>query len=553
MRNLQLTVFLILTMSESHAAILQICPDTSPQAKVQSIVQGDDGSPRRIILSQHLLPSCRGIELPVAEQEVLDLFPVSSLTAPGTNRDDLLLHAIGKVGEFRISSAERSADIGVVGRSAMPTGRNLLPLFRLRSYGTEERATFSKEGNTLTLHCEAGSRPAGLILSAPWFMTRARSRLHWKASGDGTFSMAMADAALVKRESGFVLDTLVSGEGQPALPANAIDAATWQHFTLTCPLAGGRLHLTDLRIVPHEEKPPGRAAWVWRADAWRDTPLDIIRHATAHHIDTLFVSVPLAHGAVAEPKALASFIRAAGKAGIVVWTVDGDPHMVLAQQPNAALARVRAYASYNRNTSPDSRLKGFQFDVEHYLLPGYAGAQTRLDELYAVLITALSTVAEPLPLDLVVPFWWSDKPHLMAAVAKAATSVTVMDYRTDPSQILGFAEPFLDWGVTHGKRIRIALEAGPVAAERQRRYRRAKEGELWEVDVAGHRALVLLRSARANPNGPAYARLYERIIDGGATTFHGKEGLLLETLPTIERHFSAWNSFGGVALHEFRD
>lgn len=553
MRLLQLAVLLILMMSNSHAAVLQICPDAGHQATVQAIVQGDDGLPRRVALAPHLLPACRGLALPVAADDVLDLFPVATGSVSGTDQDDLLLHAPGAAGQFRIGSVERSPRIGVAARSAMPTGRNLLASLQVRSYGIEERASFSREGDTLLLRCDAGRHPAGLILSAPWFMTRARTGLNWKASGDGAFSLAMADAALAKHESGVVLGTLASGEGQLALPADAIDAATWQHFTLACPLAGGRLHLTDLTILPRQDEPPGRAAWVWRADAWRHAPQDVLQHAAANGIDTLFVSVPVARGAVAEPKGLASFIRAAGKAGVGVWTVDGDPHMVLAQQQNAALARVRAYAAYNRDAAPESRLKGVQFDVEHYLLPGYAGAQSGLDERYAALAAALSNAAGSLPLDLVVPFWWSGNPHLMAALAASATSVTVMDYRTDPEQIVAFAAPFLDWGVTHGKRIRIALEAGPVPAERQRRYRRATEGELWEVEVAGHRVLVLLRSARTNPHGPAYARLYERIIDGGATTFQGKEGLLREILPAIERRFSSWESFGGAALHELHD
>jgi len=38
-----------------------------------------------------------------------------------------------------------------------------------------------------------------------------------------------------------------------------------------------------------------------------------------------------------------------------------------------------------------------------------------------------------------------------------ADGLAVMEYRTDPGQIHGFAAPFLDWSARHGKRVHIAL------------------------------------------------------------------------------------------------
>jgi hypothetical protein len=62
----------------------------------------------------------------------------------------------------------------------------------------------------------------------------------------------------------------------------------------------------------------------------------------------------------------------------------------------------------------------------------------------------------------------------------------------------------------------------------------------------------MLRAPQANPAGPAYSMMYERVLDGSATTFHGREQDLMALLPSLERDFSAWESFAGIALHELR-
>jgi hypothetical protein len=168
---------------------------------------------------------------------------------------------------------------------------------------------------------------------------------------------------------------------------------------------------------------------------------------------------------------------------------------------------------------------------------------------------ALHAAAAGMPLEFVVPFWWWDKRELLDGLAAAAEGLAVMDYRTDPDQIVRFALPFLDWGTRHGKRVRIALEAGRVAPELQRRYVRAEPGaagSLLLAQAGATQALVLLRQPVQAASAPLYRLSGERTLDGSATSFHGRREDLRALLPALEREFSAWPGFAGIALHGWR-
>ena len=206
---------------------------------------------------------------------------------------------------------------------------------------------------------------------------------------------------------------------------------------------------------------------------------------------------------------------------------------------------------------PGARLKGVQFDVEPYLLAGYEMAPGAWDQRYVELLTALHE-ADPdiaqgiLALDMVVPFWWSGKPSLLDAMAPWVSGLVVMDYRTDASEIYRFSVPFLDWGERHGKTVRIALEAGPIAPETRYRYEQAPEGELWQVQLKEHHFLLMLRSARPNPHGSAFRLANSYDVSGRATIFYADTARLWRQLPELETIFSAWPGFAGMALHELR-
>jgi hypothetical protein len=64
--------------------------------------------------------------------------------------------------------------------------------------------------------------------------------------------------------------------------------------------------------------------------------------------------------------------------------------------------------------------------------------------------------------------------------------------------------------------------------------------------------LVLLRQPVKGAAGALYRLSGERTLDGAATSFHSDRARLRTLLPSLERDFSAWSSFGGVVLHGWR-
>lgn len=553
---------LLLTIAPAHAASLYLCPAervpaglTAPGAGITTA----DGVRLRALVAPGPLPGCRALALNVAVDQVQAVYPLPRDAVP---EQTILLQGVDKDGRFDISEHTLVAGRpGPEAPSPMPFGTNLLAAMSVRSFGVEERVRASLDDGRLRLACKPGTRPAGVLLQGPWYVPRADAALQARlsGSGSGSFAWQAADARLAAREGALDMGVLSAGStaasARLALPP-ALDRASWRQFTLLCPNEEASLALDALTLEPAAAaRPAPRSTWAWSRSEWRERGDALLDWAAAQGLGEVFVTIPLLDGRVAEPEALAAFVRRARARGIAVSAVEGDPHMVLPESHAPTAARARAYAGYNADAAPDARLAGIQFDVEPYLLPAHVLPPGQRDRRYLELAAALRQAAGTTPLEFVVPFWWDDKRELLRELARHADGLAVMDYRTDPGQIYRFAVPFLDWGVEHGKRVRIALEAGPIGAEVQRRYRRVEAGapgQLLLVELDGHRVLVLLSSPAAHPQAQAFALSGSRDIDGSATTFHADKAALMRLLPQLERTFGAWNSFNGIALHELR-
>ncbi|QNA89662.1 hypothetical protein G4G28_16460 [Massilia sp. Dwa41.01b] len=66
------------------------------------------------------------------------------------------------------------------------------------------------------------------------------------------------------------------------------------------------------------------------------------------------------------------------------------------------------------------------------------------------------------------------------------------------------------------------------------------------------RALLVLRAPVKEVTLPRYRLSGERTLDGSATSFYGQRDALRKLLPGLERDFSAWPGFAGIALHGWR-
>lgn len=556
-----LFVLLCLCLGHAHAAWLHVCPASNAAgAVVEARTFTPEGAPARVIVSdQAAIAGCRSSSLPVPASEVAAMRIMTAALAAQLGAAPILQVPVDgdplQIGEI-IGSAPSAQRID----APMPFDQNLLPDLKATAYGIEERARVSIENGRLRLECNAGSRPAGIVLQGPWYLPRADLRLQVDAIVVGTFELAVADATRTTQQAPLAIGRLPPGVADRRtslpIPAQGLDRRQWRSWSIACPLAGASLQATALRLLAQSTAAKAgasrRSTWIWNPTQWQQSPDQVFATAKALRIDTLFITIPLAAGVVADGARLASFTSRAAAQGIAVWAVDGDPHMIEPAQRSATLARAGAYAAYNRTAVGDARLKGMQFDVEPYLLPGYELAPALLDRQYVDLVQALKQVAADMPLEMVVPFWWNTKPEMLDAIAPSVSGLTVMDYRTDQNEIVNFGIPFMDWSAQHGKQVRIALEAGPIGAELQRRYHLAPTGPLWRLQAGGLDILLLLKQARANTAGTAFALTGTSVVTGAATTFHGDTARLQAMLPALDAVFSAWPGYSGIALHEFK-
>jgi hypothetical protein len=529
-----------------HAAWLHECP-----------VRADGGAPRYLVNEQARMPGCASVALaPGARVETI--YPLGPQDQPAAT---IILLGEMDQGRFAVSEHELpQTQTAPAAPGPMPLHTDLLPRMQARSFGVEERVQAGLQDGRLRMTCRPGSRPAGVILSGPWYLPRARVALAVRQAGDAGFAWQAADRQRAARDDALDMAVLPAAAGQQgtrlALPPG-LERGAWRHFTILCPSGGGSLALDSLSLEPAgPPKTAPRSTWAWRPGDWIDNGPALVAWAAGQGIQDLFITVPLKDGAaVRAPELLAAFVRQAGARGLRVHSVDGDPRMVLAEELPAAVRRARAYAAYNQAAAPDARLAGMQFDVEPYLLPEATLAAAERDARYLAMAQALKAAAGPLRLEFVVPFWWGGKGALLDRLAAAADSLAVMDYRTDPGQVYDAAVPFLDWAAVHGKQVRIALEAGPIAPRTQRRYVRAAAGEpgdLQVLEIGGRRVLALLGAPASAPDALVYRLQSTREIDGSATTFHQDKAALSRLLPRLESDFGAWDGFGGIAVHEYR-
>lgn len=539
----------------TQAATLHVCPPEATQTgQHETPIMEPDGRHRRLVINDtEAAPGCRSLRLPVPANEIIALRALSTATVPRIGTQLRLQAPEGKdrtlLGELILDESAAPA-----APTPMPWRENLLAGMTVMPFGAEERARATIVDGRLSLQCEAGNKPAGVILRAPWYLPQAEFALQLSMQGNGRFELQAIDADGAAKEAALTLGhfsaAAAPAEFRVALPRKNFDRAQWHAFALVCPSQKASAQIDMLRLLPQVATAPPRSEWIWQSSKWSEEGDALLARAKERGIATLFVAVPIQEGRVSDPARLAAFVRNAARRGIEVWSVDGDPQMVLREEHAAATARVRAYLAYNAAVEPEARLRGLQFDIEPYLLPGYEQAARDWDRRYVELVRALREASGDLPLDFVVPFWWADKTEILHALATHASSLSVMDYRTDPQQIRRFAVPFLDWAERHGKKVRIALEAGALEKETRRRYVKASSGELWLLTLEQTPVLVLLSQPHTNPHGSAFNLVSSEMVDGSATSFYPHAARLLELLPQLENDFSAWSGFAGMALHE---
>ena len=364
------------------------------------------------------------------------------------------------------------------------------------------------------------------------------------ASADVVWARLVPSALTTRLQRGFLLQggDALPGVGSEIIP---VDEAV---STLVQSPAAVRAPRRSIAASPL----PTRAMWAWRRELWQSSASSLFSEAAAWNARVIYIAVTVGDdGSIADAERLRAFLIEAAGRGIQVWAVEGDPRAVVGTERTVIARRAKAIASFN--ATPGPRFSGIQYDIEPYLNPGYALNEEQWNEAYIATVEQLKKAAD-LPVEIAVPFWWwgarAGTTTLMDRVVRWIDSVAVMDYRTDPDAIEQFARPWLEWGEDRNRRIRIALEAGPLPDEPRHHFRPARSGTLWMIELGDARALVLLRAPHPNSSGATFALVSRSTSDASRITFFGRLDRLRALLPDLERRLASHSSFAGIALHD---
>jgi len=448
--------------------------------------------------------------------------------------ETLVLQGMWRDGSFvpkSLSLPDREADWPVAPRLLPLTG-NLLPLLRPRIFGVEERAVITAEAGGLHIRCRAGSRPAGIVLEAAGYRLprnmAARLVLSGKASAAVGLSLIAPGSDVPAPPQ-----TSFSG-GLGALPLRP-DASA---LVVSCPFTAGEIVFEEARIDPFGRPAASCGSWVWDAAEAIRNPAAFSDKLAALSLGDIAIQPP------AEPGDILPVVRALSASGIAAHLVEGDPDMIEPEGLARTGDRVRRLRLAMRGLSPGNPRVRLELDIEPYGRPAYGRDPAAAWRSWALAVEAIARIWGG-PVDVDVPWWMLGAPGGAAALTSARASIgtiVVMAYRTEPQLILEAAEPWLAMGVP----VKIAVEAGEVATEVRRTYRRAPAGELF---IRGDRASLHAASMVGVKDATTFLLAGETRTQPDRISFYGRDAERGAAERTILPFLTAWANFRVFRIH----
>jgi hypothetical protein len=184
-----------------------------------------------------------------------------------------------------------------------------------------------------------------------------------------------------------------------------------------------------LLIASAAANPLPRSLWIWDATTITDPAkrTSAFELCQRHGISVIFIST----GSVFAPDVpsrppvsaaqLAQFNLAASAIGIDVHALDGDPSHALAANHQRVLNRFTLAINFNHTQPPEARLRGFQWNIEPYVLAQWRNDPSSHPEILHQFLTLVEAFAEQarnaptsLPLGFALPFWFDDPARSLA-------------------------------------------------------------------------------------------------------------------------------------------
>lgn len=483
-------------------------------------------------------------------------------TMPGTLGNEIYATGSMKKHQFSPSTIARTASTTADPIGALPINLPLLDKLTAQAFGKEERVTVMRlPDNTLSIHCRDGNQPAGVTLSSMdgRFPEGAKGILALLGQADLGFKWGIAPQGRDAR----LLEQIVPSQSREFSSHISLDrirsviSNERSSVVILCPQQSATLITRGIELHPEQSTSTDlRSAWVWNATLWRENPDQLLVDAAAVSVQRLYIALSIAPEGerIEDDAALSRFVARASNAGIAVWAVEGDPGMAGPNGRRHALLRQIAIRRYQASVSSTARLAGIQYDIEPYLLPEYAKQPDWVAKEWTQTVRVLSEGGE-LELDFVLPFWLPQSPlakTVLDEIRQAASSITIMAYRTASDDIQKAAEPLLAWGIKHTVPVHIALEAGPLPDEMTQYYMAVQQGlpaELWLVPKSDRTLALRLDQPSLLAQGVGYKETRQQIAPANRVSFLGDHARMLRVSDQLQTAFSAWSSYAGMAFH----
>ena len=292
---------------------------------------------------------------------------------------------------------------------------------------------------------------------------------------------------LNRRElAGLIFEPLNNGTGQ-------IQIKDLAFCTTPSPLP----ELSPPVISQTDSKLHGKSLWVWNTTeilASKELQQDLLRFLQGQGFTRIFLQLPEGKNSggipgelTVDPDRLRPFLATLNGAGVAVSALDGFKNYALPDWHDGVLRTVENVIHYNRESAPLERFSGIHYDVEPYLLKGFAGPRRQaLLQGYLELLEKIVQKTKPSQthFGVDIPFWYDAADELTGkpipvqfrGVSKSASEhvidlvdeVAIMDYRTaayGADGAIAMAQDELAYASKQGKTVFVGLETTELPDE----------------------------------------------------------------------------------------
>ncbi|WP_038160437.1 hypothetical protein [Verrucomicrobium sp. BvORR106] len=430
----------------------------------------------------------------------------------------------------------------------VPPGLNLARHQEWTPFGIEERATVHDAPDAFSWTVKPGEKPAGFYTAASWRLPKGALASTWKLEltlrGKGQVMLGVAtESAQGFGDPDPIATTELTGAPQVVsweVPSKVAAAKSLRLSLVATEPQGGSgvietLSWQLLAVTLPQPAPMGVWDWSTRPEVWTEKQ----PAWKAAGIKVLQLALPRELGS--DSGGVATTLSRLRADGFRIVAVEGDPHMILPQARAAVIARHQALSQWQGRF-----LDGVQYDVEPYLLPGFHLETTKWHQHWLDLYRELNQNGKH-PVEPVLPFWiiaQKEAVPLLDGLAKYASRMVIMNYRSDPVEAAAWATAWLEWSRQHNCPVALAVECGPISDLKSAAFYRADKGTLWMAPWPGYGTAAVLYEApvAAASGGRVYSIGREGRVPGDRTTLRDRPlhelSAWLGTLNAVQQRLS---------------